>query len=170
MFGIIDDNIIMKSLLDPSSPKFKLLSENDDGNIEYKLRLDKKHGLSLRKLITQMNWRLSEGYEKNGVHEAHYILGIEDDGNLGNMSLSNIESTYDVFLYMVQECHAVVVTKTMFKIDSSHLIYAMINKKHTSKVIEINAIFVGPSGHGKTTAISYLTHGCNDNEIGRAHV
>jgi GTPase len=172
MFGIIDDNIIMKSLLDPSSPKFKLLSENDDGNIEYKLRLDKKHGLSLRKLITQMNWRLSEGYEKNGVHEAHYILGIEDDGNLGNMSLSNIESTYDVFLYMVQECHAVVVTKTMFKIDSSHLIYAMINKKHTSKVIEINAIFVGPSGHGKTTAISYLTHGCNDNGDGqgRKHV
>ena len=52
--------------------------EIEEGNIEYKLKLDNRN--KIEKLATQMNWRLIEGYNMYNKHEAIYYLGITNDG------------------------------------------------------------------------------------------
>ncbi len=62
------------------------MEENDEGNIEYKWRLDYKNEYSLKKLVSQMLWRLNEGNERYGRYEAHYLLGVYDNGTPGKLS------------------------------------------------------------------------------------
>ena len=50
-------------LFDSLRIESKLIPENDVGNIEYKLRLDKKDVIGCRKLVSQMVWRLNQGKE-----------------------------------------------------------------------------------------------------------
>ena len=76
--------IINKLMRDDKSG---LIEEDDNGNIEYKWKLDSKNELTLKKLTSQLLWRLNEGKEMYGIYEAHYILGVFDNGNLGNLTL-----------------------------------------------------------------------------------
>ncbi len=64
----------------------KFRPEVEEGNIEYKWRLDKKDILGIKKLVSQMLWRLNEGYDMTNNYEAHYLLGVYDSGNLGGLS------------------------------------------------------------------------------------
>ena len=64
----------------------KFVPEEDDGNIEYKLRLDMKDTDGCSKLKTQMLWRVNRGFEKNGKYEAQYVLGIYDNGDIGKFT------------------------------------------------------------------------------------
>ena len=76
-----------------------LIPENPEGNIEYKLRLDLKQEQNIKKTASQMKWRLSEGYHQNyplefdfmnttnkNINEAHYVIGVYDNGKLGNLN------------------------------------------------------------------------------------
>ncbi|CAM9243893.1 unnamed protein product, partial [Sphacelaria rigidula] len=49
--------------------------EDDEGNVEYKLKLVDPPLDRLEHLVTQMNWRLNEG-----KGECMYMLGYADDG------------------------------------------------------------------------------------------
>ena len=78
----------MNSLFDTSNNKF--YPENQDGNVEYKWRLDTKNNLGQKKLLTQMMWRINEGYELTGIHHAYYLLGVYDNGNLGELTVDEL--------------------------------------------------------------------------------
>ncbi|CAM9499158.1 unnamed protein product, partial [Ectocarpus sp. 8 AP-2014] len=54
--------------------------EDDEGNVEYKLKLVNPPLARLEHLFTQMNWRLNEGRG-----ECMYMLGYEDDGKATGM-------------------------------------------------------------------------------------
>jgi GTPase len=84
---------IFKNLL--TDTKIKLIEENDDGNIEYKWRLDLKTETSIKKLVSQMLWRLNEGKDSTGIYEAHYVLGVYDNGEIGNLSKEDLNITVD---------------------------------------------------------------------------
>jgi len=72
--------------------------ENDEGNTEYKWKLvfedDKERSTKLRKLSSQMIFRL---YEGNG--KALYLLGITDDGDALGMNVQDLYLT----LVMIDE-------------------------------------------------------------------
>lgn len=77
--------------------------EDDYGNVEYKRKytLDTKH--KINKCITQMKYRITEGFG-----EAYYLLGINDDGSLSftntdllNLSLNNIKKIANALNYNV---------------------------------------------------------------------
>lgn len=49
--------------------------ENDEGNVEYKLKLLKPSAQRFEQLVTQLKFRLEEG-----GGEALYEIGVADDG------------------------------------------------------------------------------------------
>lgn len=159
-------DILMKKLLIITNSKILLIPENGIGNIEYKLRLDLKSNFSLKKMVSQMNWRLTEGKDIIGINEAHYILGILDNGNMGNMSWEMIKCSYNLLVSIINNCNGYITAEKIYKNENSYFMYILINKKLTIKINEINAVFVGPSGGSKTTTIGYLTYGKKDDGLG----
>lgn len=144
----------------------EFLPEDDEGYIEYKLRLDTKGKFGLEKLYSQMNWRLEEGQSLLGKKEAHYLLGVTDNGKLGELTIDEINSTFDIFLTIVNKCQADVVEKIEKTYENGSIIYAIVSKKEKRKIKELNVAFVGPHQHGKTTTIGNLVHSCPDDGNG----
>ena len=158
---------IFESLIISSSDNDILLKpENDDGNIEYKLRLDQKGTFRIKKLISQMNGRMEEGKEMTNIREAHYVLGINDDGTSGHLSVSEMDVTYEIFTQVVEMCDSVIVESYRNTYGDSDIVYAKIQKIEKRKINEFNIAFVGPTQHGKTTTISHLVYGQHDDGKG----
>jgi hypothetical protein len=62
--------------LDANEVCESLDAENDDGHTEYKYKLVQPTPERIQHLVTQMNYRLTEGQGR-----AYYMLGVEDDGS-----------------------------------------------------------------------------------------
>lgn len=148
--------------------EIKLVAEDDDGYIEYKLRLDFKNLFGIQKLTSQMNYRLENGKILLGRKEAHYVLGIQDDGSLGNITESEIDKTFAVFSQVVNSSESTIIHIDKTKYNTSYIIYAIVQKIEKSKIKELNIAFVGPSQHGKTTTISHIVYGQHDDGNGYA--
>lgn len=151
----------------------KLPAENDRGNIEYKLRLDSKTSFGKEKLKTQVLWRLEEGKRTTGRYEAHYILGVNDNGDFGHLNADELTTTIDVFKEVLIDAHAEISfgKKYIFTIDmkESHMIYLLIRKAlDTRKINEITILVVGDGPCGKTSLISHLTYDQSDDGTGFA--
>jgi GTPase len=80
----------------------KLKREDEYGNIEYKLRLDSKDLHGITKLVSQMVWRLNQGKELYDQYIAHYVLGVKDNGEYGNMTLEDLQQTIAIFKQVVE--------------------------------------------------------------------
>jgi GTPase len=77
----------------PKSHIIPLNQEDNEGKIEYKLKLVNPTPDRLNHLTTQMKYRLQEG---NG--EAIYEIGVEDNGNPLGLSLFDmLESISKIF-------------------------------------------------------------------------
>jgi signal recognition particle receptor subunit beta len=137
------------------------VKEEDDGNIEYKWRLDYKNDYSLKKLVSQLLWRLNEGNEIYGKYEAHYLLGVYDNGIPGKLTEIELNTTIEIFNKIVSKANARIVLEEYNKIDLSNIYYCVIRLKEYDETInEINIMVCGIEQVGKTTLISYL---CNSN-------
>ena len=140
----------------------KFHPENDDGNIEYKWRLDTKTNDGIKKIISQMTWRLNEGYENSGIREAHYLLGVYDNGELGNLTEKDLNITIDVFKQVVKNIDVEIITEIKKSILDSYIYYAYIIKNgeiQTKK--EKNICVIGDPQSGKTSLISYICYDIN---------
>lgn len=150
---------------------------DDTGFIEYKLRLDKKEKhakhhnkkkTGITSMISQMNWRMTEGKRLTGKKIAHYILGINDDGTFGELNETILDETFKVFMSVVDKCNASIISMEKKMYHDSCVIHATIHKLGKDKINEINIAIVGPSQHGKTTMISHIVHGKHDDGNGFA--
>jgi GTPase len=148
----------------------KLIPEDEETNIEYKWRLDKKTQTGLNKMIAQMLWRLEKGYELNGIKHAHYVLGVHDNGEFGLLSKDDINITFNIFAQLIEQCSASISDKYEFndKTTNSNLIFLTITKIYYDTKPEINIAFVGETMSGKTTTISNLVYGQLDDGNGFA--
>lgn len=144
----------------------RLREESDDDYIEYKLRLDSKTKFGIDRLISQMNYRLDIGKSTLKRKEAHYVLGICDNGTLGGLTEQDIDKTFGIFSKIVNDCGATIVHIKKQEYNGSYLIYAIIQKIESFKIKELNVVFVGPTQHGKTTSISHLVYGQKDDGTG----
>lgn len=136
-----------------------LIEENDDGNIEYKWRLDLKNDISIKKLVSQLLWRLNEGKDLTGIYEAHYVLGVYDNGDLGKLSKEDLDITIDVFKQVVMKASAEIIYEENNLILDSNVYYCIVRLKPSDKKLnEINVMFCGPEQMGKTTLLSHLCH------------
>jgi len=168
-YNLIDDN--------------KLLPEKEEGNIEYKLRLDLKTSFSVKKLTSQLLWRLNEGRNKNYQFDflkktinnkvmAHYVLGVYDNGDIGNLSLDELKITKDIFLLVVEKAGACVLLEEIHQFNNKNDIISYINyliitpKSKDFKIKELNVLVAGPENVGKTTLIANICYGLKDDGNG----
>ena len=115
---------IFSKIYDISENKF--ISEDNEGNIEYKWRLDKKNELGIKKILTQMLWRLNEGYEKYGTYEAYYLIGVYDNGNLGNLTEEEIDENINIFKYVLENGNIKLLCEKKEYINGSYIYLAHI--------------------------------------------
>lgn len=147
----------MDSLFDDSNNKF--YPENQEGHIEYKWRLDTKNNLGHKKLLTQMMWRINEGYEMYGEKKAGYLLGVYDNGNLGKLSVDELIQSINILKNITEKANLIIKNEIIKNINDSYVYYCDIIQ---SKIIPIykekHLVIIGESQSGKTTLISRLCY------------
>jgi GTPase len=113
--------------------------ENDEGFIEYKLRLDRKDEYRLLKMSSQMLYRLSEGYDHYECYKCHYILGVYDNGTIGNLTEEELNLTYIIFNSVVSACDAKITEYIKSNINNKWFICVTVEKDIKEKDDEANA-------------------------------
>ncbi len=153
-------NDMFDNLFIPEENKF--YPEDHDGNVEYKWRLDTKNDLGVKKLTTQMMWRLNEGYENTGIREAHYLLGVYDNGSLGKLTEEELQNTINVFKDSIKPYNIEIQKEIIKCIDNSYVYYALVIQNNNLDVIkEKNVIIIGDPQSGKTSLISNICYDAN---------
>ncbi|KAF5310057.1 hypothetical protein D9619_010583 [Psilocybe cf. subviscida] len=82
----------------------RLVPEQDDGNVEYKLQLLNPSPARFARLVTQMKWRLLEG-----GGQAYYELGVADSGDLIGLVREELEQSLETLEMMAGEIGASVI-------------------------------------------------------------
>lgn len=159
---------MLRKYIDTQKP---IPTEIEEGNIEYKLRLDLKDHISLKKLISQLSWRLNENQQITGRSEASYYLGIMDDGTVGNITEDVIDESINILKKMADSAKAEIYNIDKIQIDKYVVAEVSIRRlTDISFAKELRLIFTGASSHGKTTLLSNITFQQQDdgNGLGRS--
>jgi GTPase len=96
----------------------KFPPENPKGNIEYKSCLKCVKSQKIEKLVTQMKWRLSQGYELYDQHIAFYVIGVHDNGTIAKLDNTILEQSVDILTIVGKKCNARVEPIYSYKNDS----------------------------------------------------
>ncbi|KAI8919514.1 P-loop containing nucleoside triphosphate hydrolase protein, partial [Powellomyces hirtus] len=143
------------------------------GNVEYKLQLINPPAERLEHLITQLKWRLAEGYG-----EAVYEIGVSDKGTLVGLTQSDLDASVNTLKRMGEALRADVsiirervVTfedeKPLRKVAEVLLRKCLTDDQH---FLEVRVAIVGGADAGKSTLLGVLTHGETDNGRGKARL
>lgn len=157
-----------ETLIETREPQVKFKCEIEEGNIEYKLRLDLKNNFGLVKMKNQMSWRFEEGKNITQRRECHYVLGIYDNGKLGKLTESEIEKTLKIFENIIEKCSATIIFLEKKCYNNSWVSFISLLQLFDKQITEINVGFVGASQCGKTTTISNIVYGVLDDGNGSA--
>ena len=138
--------------------------EKNDGNIEYKLKLINKSSERIEELATQMRYRCNEG---NG--ECIYNIGVEDNGNILGISEEEFNETINILKSMaIKNNYSVNLLSETSTKDNKKLYEVLVREKNENKYIDIKVAVAGNVDAAKTTFVSCLTSGQNENGRGSA--
>ncbi|KAF7321057.1 GTP-binding protein 2 [Mycena chlorophos] len=98
------------------SPIPRLVPEQDDGNVEYKLQLLSPSPGRFARLVTQMKWRLLEG-----GGQAYYELGVADSGILVGLPRAELEASLETLEMMAGEIGASVIVVKEIEVPAAML-------------------------------------------------
>lgn len=150
-------------------------AENDEGNVEYKLRLKEPNCSPVRfqQLVTQMKYRLAEG---NG--ECFYFVGVEDDGYPRGLTQADLDTSLATLHAMAEEVHA--ATTLLRKAAGTRKRQCAIVRVHKLCVDDVSytdlrIAVAGSVDAGKSSLVGVLTHGIDgrpllDNGSGSARM
>ena len=147
----------MDSLFD--IPNNKFYPENQEGNTEYKWRLDTKNELGHKKLLSQMMWRINEGYENTGNKMCKYLLGVYDNGNLGKLNVDDLIKSINVLKNIVLKNNLEILNEQIKCVENSYVYYCeIIQKTINAKFNEKYLMIIGEPQSGKTSLISQMCY------------
>ncbi|KAJ3044726.1 GTP binding protein [Rhizophlyctis rosea] len=143
--------------------------EVEEGNVEYKLKLIDPPPERFDHLVTQMKWRLAEGYG-----EAMYEIGVSDRGDLVGLSPSDLEASLATLRRMGEALSADVsiVREKEVSIDPVRKVAEVLVRKclDDQHFLEIRVAILGSADAGKSTLLGVLTHSENDNGRGKSRL
>jgi len=140
--------------------------ESDDGNIEYKLKLLDISPTRIERLATQMRYRCDEG-----CGECIYNIGVGDDGTMSGITDKDYDITLKCITSAAQKNNYTVTILTKTPVDNGRHIYeVLLREDNTNSYIDVKVAIAGNVDAGKSTLLSVLTQGKNDNGRGAARL
>lgn len=140
--------------------------ESDEGNIEYKLKLLDVSPGRIERLATQMRYRCDEGYG-----ECIYNIGVEDDGTLSGITNKDYATTLQCIKSAASKNNYTVTILTKTPVTEERYIYeVLIREDNSNSYIDVKVAIAGNVDAGKSTLLSVLTNGKNDNGRGAARL
>ncbi|KAK7104445.1 GTP-binding protein 2-like [Littorina saxatilis] len=147
--------------------------EEEEGNIEYKLKLVNPSPSRLEHLVTQMKWRLQEG---NG--EAIYEIGVEDNGILTGLNESDLKASLSTLEKMAKRLGASLsilrekVTEAEEGYSEMRRALEILVRKvpDDQEFIDLRLAVLGNVDAGKSTLLGVLTQSELDNGRGCARL
>jgi len=145
--------------------------EEEEGNVEYKLKLINPTEKRLEHLVTQMKWRLEEG-----KGEAIYKIGVEDNGTCAGLSDNELESTMNTLKKMAERLEAdfSVLRKTVVSrnTEERRQIAELLVRKvpDNQQFLDIRISVLGSVDAGKSTLLGVLCHGNLDDGQGHSRM
>lgn len=109
--------------------------EPQDGHVEYKSFLksdipyDKFH-----RIITQLKWRLSEGYIRYRKHIAVYVLGIYDNGSLSYCDAKTLSVSLGVMKKVCEYCELAMNSSVVY-VNQSYIGIITITDRYPRPII-----------------------------------
>jgi GTPase len=141
---------------------------DDEGNHEYKRHLCAPSPTRFEELVTQLQWRISEG-----GGEALYEIGVDDDGSVFGLNDEDMDASIHTLTRMADAlaCDVSVVSRREVmnargKSATTALVRRRLDKK--CEHLEIRITTLGNVDSGKSTMLGVLTKGGLDNGRGLA--
>jgi len=161
-----------KSPILDNNKLYVLDSEIESGNIEYKRKLINCSNNRITRLQNQMLWRLNEGYNKVGIFQAIYYIGIDDDGSMSNLTIDEHDCSIKTLELIASKCDSKIIkTEIVYKNNS---IYSKNIIQKNNIIITNNNIIkialLGDENCGKSTMLGVLTRDCPDNGNGSSRI
>lgn len=140
--------------------------EQDDGNIEYKLKLLEKCDKRIENLATQMRYRCEEG---DG--ECIYNIGVEDDGEASGINENEYNETLNVLKKASDENNYSIqlLAKTPVS-DDKNVYEVLVREQNDQKYIDVKVAIAGNVDSGKSSLLGVLTSGISDDGRGKARI
>ena len=136
--------------------------ENDEGNIEYKLKVIHTESKRLQELTSQMSYRLNEG-----SGECIYILGVNDTGDMVGIDDDDYKISLENITNFAKANDSSIINISKKEIDEDKYIYELLIREHIeNKYIDIKVAVAGNVDSGKSTFIGVMITGKNDNGRG----
>lgn len=160
-----------------TSTEIKMENENlppeeEEGNVEYKLKLLNPTAYRIEHLITQMKWRLQEGQG-----EAIYKIGVEDNGICSGLTDEEMKQTMDTLYQMAGRLGADLSVLREREVDCEALgprktIAEVLVRKvlDPHQFLDLRVSVLGNADAGKSTLLGVLTQGQLDNGRGEARL
>ena len=140
--------------------------ENDEGNVEYKLRMTDNSLERIERLATQMRYRCDEGHS-----ECIYHLGVEDDGSINGISQHDYELTMVALNSAAAKNSYCVQELSRKQVDDNHYTYELlIREKNDKSYIDLTIAVAGSVDAGKSTLLGCLVSGKADDGRGSARL
>ncbi|KAL4421140.1 hypothetical protein ABPG77_000775 [Micractinium sp. CCAP 211/92] len=135
-----------------------LPGEVEAGSVEYKLRLIDPQPARFQQLVTQLNWRLTEG-----GGEAIYCLGVEDNGHTRGLERDELEASLEVLRSMAAEvgAGAEVLRTPPGSAEGRRCAVVRISRRDSAAPthVDLRVAVAGGVDGGKSTLVGVLTHG-----------
>ncbi|KAJ3043367.1 GTP binding protein, partial [Rhizophlyctis rosea] len=143
--------------------------EVEEGNVEYKLKLIDPPPERFDHLVTQMKWRLAEGYG-----EAMYEIGVSDRGDLVGLLPADLEASIATLRRMgeVLSADVCIVREKEVGTDPVRKVAEVLVRKclDDQHFLEVRVAIVGSADAGKSTLLGVLTHSETDNGRGKSRL
>lgn len=141
------------------------IPEIEEGNIEYKKFLLNPSKQKIDRLTSQMKWRLNEG-----LGEAIYVIGIEDNGYPVGISQKYLHETQSVIENIAKnlDCKTTIIAD--FPGYNGTIRKLLIRETKDDKYIDIRIAVCGEENSGKSTLIAVLNQGELDDGNGSMRI
>lgn len=138
----------------PTDEFADLLPEDDEGSVEYKWRLVDPTPERFVQLVTQLNFRLSEG-----GGEAIYEVGVEDSGRKKGLSADQLAASLRTLARMAADLGAEtsVLSETAAREGRTATVLVRRIPKALEDYLDVRVAVAGNVDSGKSTLVGVLT-------------
>ncbi|KAJ3169110.1 GTP binding protein [Geranomyces variabilis] len=166
-------SISRQSFMDAQAEGLMMPPEIEQGNVEYKLQLVNTPPERIEHLISQLKWRLAEGYG-----EAMYEIGVSDKGSLVGLTQHDLDASLATLKKMgTALCADVsVIRERVVTADDTVparkvaevLIRRCLSDHH--HFLEVRVAIIGGADAGKSTLLGVISNDEADNGRGKARL